>query len=256
MEMIELLAAGLPVRLSLRCAQTWRYFQDFRLSPASGSSFPSSSWLVLPPVDEAALEQEQKRLGSDPAFAEYSLLIESFGNPVLRFRRFLFHGVAIGWRGKAWILTGKSGVGKTTQLRHWMNLYGDEIRLISGDKALIEDRDDGLWVHPSPWTGKEGEHGSGCAALGGIVLLEQGTENSMQRLSPAEAVFPLFLQFLYRPLDRESVDLVCGYEESLLGSIPIWKLVNRGDESSAKLCHDFLLKEDGECATASGTASS
>ena len=256
METIELLAAGLPIRLTLRHSPTRRYFRRFLLEPFVASRFPSDAWLELPPVGEVALEQEQKRLGSDPAFAEYSLLIEAFGNPVLRFRRFLFHGVAIGWRGKALILTGKSGVGKTTQLRHWEALFGEEFRLISGDKALIEDRDDGLWVHPSPWTGKEGEHGSGCAALGGIVLLEQGTENSMQRLSPAEAVFPLFLQFLYRPLDRESVDLVCGYEESLLGPIPIWKLVNRGDESSAKLCHDFLLKEDGECATASGTASS
>ena len=256
METIELLAAGLPIRLTLRNSPTRRYFRRFLLEPSAASRFPSDAWLELPPVDESALQQEQKRLGSDPAFAEYSLLIEAFANPVLRFRRFLFHGVAIAWRGKAWILTGKSGVCKTTQLHHWETLYGEELHLISGDKALIEDRDDGLWVYPSPWTGKEGEYGSGCAALGGIVLLEQGTENSMQRLSPAEAVFPLFLQFLYRPLDREIVDLVCGYEESLLDSIPIWKLVNRGDEASAKLCHDYLLKEDGECATASGTVSS
>ena len=256
METIELLAAGLPVRLSLRCVQTRRYFQDFQLSPASGSSFPLSSWLVLPPVDEAALEQEQKRLGPDPAFAEYSLLIEAFGNPVLRCNRFLFFCVAIGWRGKVLILTGKSGVGKTTQLRHWMNLYGDEISLISGDKALIELREDALWVYPSPWTGKEGEHGFGCAPLGGIVLLEQGAENTIRRLSVSEAVFPLFLQFLYRPLDRESVDLVCAYEEQLLRTVPVWKLVNRGDEASAKLCHEYLMKEGEGWPTASGTASS
>ena len=256
METIELLAAGLPIRMTLRHSSTRRYFQRFVLETSAASRFPSDAWLALPPVDASALQQEQKRLGSDSAFAEYSLLIEAFGNPVLRFRRFLFHGVAIAWRGKAWILTGKSGVGKTTQLRHWRALFADEICLISGDKALIEDRDDGLWVNPSPWTGKEGEHGSGCAPLGGIVLLEQGTENSMQRLSPAEAVFPLFLQFLYRPLDRESVDRVCAYEEQLLHAVPVWKLVNRGDEASAKLCHDFLLKEDGECVTASETASS
>ena len=31
--------------------------------------------------------------------------------------------------------------------------------------------------------------------------------------------------------------------ERLLQTVPVWQLVNRGDEASARLCHDTLAKE-------------
>jgi hypothetical protein len=255
METIELIAAGLPVRMRLRSHATRRYFESFLLSGYEASAFPPDAWLELPPVDADALAREQERLGSGPSFAEYSLLIEAFANPVLRHSRFLFHGVSFRWQGKALILTGPSGVGKTTQHHHWLSQFGDQIELISGDKALIEVRDDAFLVHPSPWTGKEREEGTGCAPLGGIVLLEQGTENAMRPMTRGEAVFPLLLQFMYLPLDRDSLELVCAYEEKLLSAVPVWKLVNRGDPESAALCC-HTLKEDGRWTTASETESS
>jgi hypothetical protein len=255
METLEWIAAGLPVRVFVHNRATRRYFESFILDRDCSDTIPADSWLELPPVDADALVREQERLGSDPAFAEHSLLIEAFANPVLRYGRFLFHGVSFRWHGKALILTGLSGVGKTTQYHHWLSQFGSEIELISGDKSLIEVRDDSFLVHPSPWTGKEREQGTASAPLGGIVLLEQGTENTMRPLTRGEAVFPLLLQFLYRPVDTESLDLVCSYEEKLLSAIPVWKLVNRGDPESAALCY-HTLKEDGRWAIASATESS
>ena len=240
------------MRMRLRSHATRLYFTSFILDKDSTDAVPADSWLELSPVDAEALVREQERLGSGPSFAEYSLLIESFANPVLRHGRFLFHGVSFRWRGKALILTGLSGVGKTTQYHHWLSQFGDEIELISGDKALIEVRDDAFLVHPSPWTGKEREEGAGCAPLGGIVLLEQGEENTMRPLTRSEAVFPLLLQFMYRPLDTDSLDLVCAYEEKILATVPVWKLVNRGDPKSAALCY-HTLKEDGRWAIMSAT---
>lgn len=252
---MEWIAAGLPVRMRLRSQATRRYFESFILDRDEAAAFPPGSWLELPPVDAEALAHEHRRLGGSPSFAEYSLLIEAFANPVLRHSRFMFHGVSFRWQGKALILTGRSGVGKTTQYHHWLSQFGDQIELISGDKALIEVRDGAFYVHPSPWTGKEREQGSASAPLGGVVLLEQGSENIMRPLSRGEAVFPLLLQFLYLPLDRNSLELVCAYEEKLLSAVPVWKLVNRGDPESAALCC-HTLKEDGRWAIASATESS
>ena len=41
----------------------------------------------------------------------------------------------------------------------------------------------------------------------------------------------------------EDVRKICELEEKLLTKIPVWKLMNRGDKESAKLCHDTLLEE-------------
>ncbi len=202
--------------------------------------------LKIPPAAEEKLKAEQERLQSDPAFAEYSLLLEQTADPILRCYRFFFHGAAFIWRDKAFLFTGKSGVGKTTQLSHWLDLYGDEIEIINGDKPVIEycpGEKDRFIVHPSPWTGKENWTGTRSEELAGIILLEQGDHDEIRPIAVQKAVFPLFLQFLYVPDSTESVDLVCGYEEKLLKNIPVWKLINTGTASSARLTHDFLGKE-------------
>ena len=231
--------AGLSVQVSCQSRGTVTYFRDFEDADRDGRPFD----IVVPPVGREAILREKERLGSDLAFAEYSLLIEGFANRVLPHGRFLFHGAAFLWRGKAFILTGKSGVGKTTQLRHWKRMYPEEIRLINGDKPLVEVRDGRFYVHPSPWTGKEGWNGTVSGELAGIILLEQGKTDRIRRLPVKEAVFPVFLQFLYIPEGPEALDRVCAYEEALLEKVPVWKLVNRGGPASSALAHDTLLKE-------------
>ena len=215
------------------------YFKSF--IPTSVNQIQNDI-LDLLPVDKAHLKEETDRL-KDPFFAEYSLLIESVANAVLPLNQFFFHGAAFIWKESAYLFTGKSGIGKTTQLVNWMNLFPDEIEIINGDKPLIEIKDDKFNVHPSPWGGKEGFRGYKNAELKGIILLEQGDTDQISRLSIKDAVFPLFLQFLYKPDDLQSVDLVCQYEEKLLSSVPVWKLVNRGTEESALLTHSFLTQE-------------
>ena len=49
----------------------------------------------------------------------------------------VFHSAAFWWRGKAYLLTGPSGIGKSTQLRNWMDLYPKETELINGDKPIL-----------------------------------------------------------------------------------------------------------------------
>ena len=199
--------------------------------------------IIVPPVDKERLDEEIVRLDGDEPYAEYSLLIEPLSNLLLRHERFLFHGVAFLWHEKAFLITGQSGVGKSTQLRNWMKLYPNEIEIINGDKPVIENREGEFIVHPSPWTGKENWGGEKSATLAGIISLERASEDRIRRLRPQEAVFPMFLQFLYLPTDYESVDLVCSYEEQMLECAPIWQLSNTGTEDSARLTHQRLREE-------------
>ena len=98
-------------------------------------------------------------------------------------------------------------------------------------------------MHPSPWRGKENMGSMRSAPLGGIIMLKQGQENAMRRVEPQEAVAELFMQFLFTRSTPLDVRRVCALEERLLQTVPVWQLVNRGDEASARLCHDTLAKE-------------
>lgn len=228
--------AGHPVRLALTIPGTRRLFGEY-LTEAEGETFDirltrdymeENRWIVTPQTRDD--------------FLEFQTLMLATANHLLAHDRALFHGVSFLWRGRAWIITAPSGTGKTTQLRHWLGMLPREVQVINGDKALLECRADGtVWVHSSPWRGKEriGVPRRG-GPLGGVILLEQGEENIITRLSPADAVFDLFVEFISIPETVEQIRLQRDILEKMLDAAPVWKLINRGDEASARLTQDTL----------------
>lgn len=163
---------------------------------------------------------------------------------LLPYGRCFFHGCAFQWNGKAYIFIAPSGTGKSTQFLLWKLVYGNEIRILNGDKPVLEFRqDDSIWVHPSPWQGKENVGRMESAKLGGLIYLQKSQENHIERMTAKEAVLPVLRQFLFSATSGRDVLSVCAMEEKLLTKVPVWRLDNRGDEASAILCHDFIEKE-------------
>ena len=176
------------------------------------------------------------------SFLEFQSLMLATGNELLLHNRALFHGAAILWKEKVWIFTAPSGTGKTTQVRHWKKLVKSTAKIINGDKPFLECRDDGfVWVHSSPWRGKEKYGRPGLSApLGGIILLEQGNENQIMKMAPEEAVIPLFIEFVSYPENTEQIKHQADILDHVLSNVPVWKLVNLGDEDSAELTIETL----------------
>ena len=181
---------------------------------------------------------------------EYFLLHLVVSNALLPFNRCVFHGTAFLWHDKAWLFSAPSGTGKTTQFRQWRRLYRDEVKIINGDKPILQFCDDGtIMVHPSPWKGKERMASMLKAPLGGIIYLQQGKENTIERMDSLDAAEPIYRQFLFLPETEEAVRRVCRMEDKLLRNIPVWELVNKGDAQSAELTHHTLTKwlEENPC---------
>lgn len=203
---------------------------------------------VLPVVkmqpDEIELMKEdypRRYLGD---FSEFNALVYTFTEALLPYNCFCFHGAVFLWRGKAVLFTAPSGTGKTTQYLNWKQLYGDEIEVICGDKPVLKFEEDGsVWVHPSPWTGKEGYGGCASAQLAAIIFLEQGRTNKLRRMEIKEAVCPIMNEVLTLFPNEKSCRKIAELEEKLLDRIPIYKLINTGDLESARITHKQLLKE-------------
>ena len=176
------------------------------------------------------------------SFIEFQCLMLKTGNELLAHKRALFHGAALLWKEKPWIITAPSGTGKTTQLRHWRHLLKREVRIINGDKPFLECKKDGsVCVHSSPWKGKEKYGLDGLIApLGGIILLEQGKENIIERLDVNKAVLPLYCEFISLPENDMQIRVQTEILNHILEAVPVWKLTNTGDEESAKLTINTL----------------
>ena len=229
--------AGVEVPLAFQFPETKPLFQPY-LCPAAGDRMPVS-------VGEDCWDR-LRALGVETApdpREEFHQLIGPVSAFLLKYGRCLFHGAAFLWHGAAWIITGPSGVGKTTQLLLWQKLFGHEVELINGDKPVLECRaDQSVWVHPSPWNGKEQFSGSKSGKLAGIVLLEQADRNEISRMDLRACMMPVYCQFLYLADHEEEIRAVGRMQDVLLRNVPVWKLRNRGDRDSAALTHDTLLR--------------
>lgn len=233
---------GTNITYSLVYEDTRKYFRGYAVA--------KSAQIII----QVTREYMQKNIwlvnGEDVenSLLEFHCLMLATGTKILADRRALFHGAAFLWNGLAWIITAPSGTGKTTQLRNWLQILGHDVRTINGDKPFMECRDDGtVWVYSSPWRGKEGYgHPGMCAKLGGIILLEQGKENKITRMTQSDAVVPLLGEIIATWDNTDIIQGACTVLNSMLNAVPVWKLVNTGDLDSTQLTIDTLAEELGK----------
>ena len=194
-------------------------------------------------IEDDMQRRDLPKLDLSDDYVEFRTLTELTSHYVLRYGCCFFHAAAFLWHGRAWLLSGPSGVGKSTQFLNWQRCFPGEITVICGDMPLLERRKDGIiWAHPSPWNGKErlGSKASPSAPLGGLVVLEQGLDNRIAPLSARDAIPALISQFILRPDTEAEILALTGLMDAMLRSVPIWKLINRGDDDSTALLRQSL----------------
>ena len=81
------------------------------------------------------------------------------------------HSASILYRGKAWLFSGRSGMGKSTHVNLWKESVGTPV--INGDLNLIAVSETAPVVCGIPWCGTSGISDPGTYPLGGIILLHQ-----------------------------------------------------------------------------------
>lgn len=231
---IEIEISGLSMHIGLRFAKTADFFHGYIVNDDCGDCD------VYVPEEDVSLYPLICPDGTLDPRSEFYMLMARASEFLLQQGRILFHGVSFLWRGRAWIITAESGVGKTTQLRHWQRLFGDEIVVINGDKCVIRHEDGRVFVDPCPWAGKEGDAGFTGGELAGIICLVQAAENTIERISPRNSAIRVFSQFLFLADDASQVRAAARIEEAMLEASPVWLLKNLGDEASALLTHQTL----------------
>ena len=192
------------------------------------------------------------------AHMEYSLLSVHFSDALLAFDRVLFHGVALRCHDKAYLICAGSGVGKSTQAYYLRKLRPGEFGIICGDRPILEFRKslppagevsahgalaDEVYVHPSPWNGKENWHDADGAPLAGVIVLVRGDENKFEALSKNNAVLPLYPQFIHTACKKENIYRVAAMETCLVNSVPIWKLTTFQVPDSTNLLLENLFND-------------
>lgn len=160
----------------------------------------------------------------------------------LHFGTLFLHASQIAYNGKGILFAAPSGTGKTTQARLWQEFCGAEI--ICNDRTLLR-KHGGVWhTYGYPLDGSEPVRSGAVNRLGCVVLLEQGKENRVQRLSPGKAVGPLMRQAVMDCWSAEAREGVMNLLFSLLEDVPVFLLSCTPDQHAVEVLKGKLEEEE------------
>lgn len=116
----------------------------------------------------------------DPRMGEFVswLLMVVFGQVGVQHRRILIHASVIAYQQKQGIaFLGKSGTGKSTHSRLWLQHIPDT-ELLNDDNPVVRFEEDGkVMIYGTPWSGKTPCYNNKCVELKGFVRLQQAPYN-------------------------------------------------------------------------------
>ena len=155
---------------------------------------------------------------------------------LLRRDAFLMHCAVIEYEGRGYAFAAPSGTGKTTHIRLWQTLFGeDRVTIVNGDKPILRCMDGKMYAYGTPWCGKEGYQTNTRVPLHALCFLERAAHNRICRLSDTEAMPRLFAQLMI----VDSTDLARQMElmDRLVTLVPMYKLDCNMDTEAAKVAY-------------------
>ncbi len=172
-------------------------------------------------IDKESVYGEKDDLLGWQGNVDISALLQRIADEYIDFDTLLMHGAAIAYENQAYIFTAPSGTGKTTHIAKWLDNCSDAF-VINGDKPFIKFSDNGRpLVYGSPWAGKENEFANTMVSLKAIIFLERNEDNSIYKISFAEA-FPVLLKQIYRPANEEKMRKTLKLIQKLNTGVSFW----------------------------------
>ena len=191
---------------------------------------------------DAELEEERARteIEFSNGYLESIVVYRKIAEILPKYDAFVFHGAILNYNGEAYAFTARSGVGKTTHTRLWLQEFSGDVHYLNGDKPIIRIIDGKPYAAGTPWRGKENYGVNEMAPLKGIALLDRGEKNTAQQIDTAVAVLRLVSQ-IYLPTEREAVHLTMRLADKIIRSVRFIELKCNMDREAAHIARKALI---------------
>lgn len=160
--------------------------------------------------------------------------------------RVIFHGVALKYRGKGYVLTAPSGTGKSTHAFLWQRYLGRAAHILSGDKPVISGGGEcgaNVTVWGSPWGGKERLFENDSAPLAGVCLVTRGRTCGIERVQPVDFLETMMRQ-TFVPADDPAATRALEVIDAVLVNVPLWRLTCDISEDAVRTSFEAMTGLD------------
>ena len=175
--------------------------------------------------------------GVEPRFGLNNSLMLLYAFASARHGALEMHASVVMNGGKGYLFLGKSGTGKSTHSRLWLeNIPGTE--LLNDDNPILRLMPDGsARVFGSPWSGKTPCYKAQDVPAGAVVRIRQAPFNKIERLPLIQSYASLMASASgFRPIPGLAD---CWHKtlEGLCSQVPCYVLDCLPDADAARLCH-------------------
>lgn len=200
---------------------------------------------ITPDIDLDSFKSELVKINNNenttPQMLEYTQKGAEFFESMLSFDGFVLHSCAIEYKGKAYLFTGNSGVGKSTHAKMWRECFKNEVCYINEDKPIIRQLDGEFLACGNPFSGKYDNNKNIMLPIAGVCVIEKASKNSITQLDSKEAFSVLMSQTLTY-LDGENISILLRLLDSFLRNVKVYRLQCTISKEAAKIAYEEMAK--------------
>ncbi len=153
----------------------------------------------------------------------------------------MMHASVIKNGQEGYLFLGKSGTGKSTHSRLWIEyIKGSE--LLNDDNPVVRIVHGEATVFGSPWSGKTPCYRNDQALLNGIVKLNQAAENQIKKLALLQAYATVLPACSSMRWEEKIASGIHRTVEKLVSTVPCYRLDCLPDKAAAELCAATIIE--------------
>lgn len=157
------------------------------------------------------------------------------------FDTLMVHASVIRYNGGGYMFLGRSGTGKSTHSRLWLENIEDT-ELLNDDNPVIRVMDGKAVIYGTPWSGKTHCYKNESVPLKAVVRLSQAPYNRIVRNMPLQAYASLMPSCSCMRWDRTSTDALHKTVEKVISAVACWHLECLPDADAALTCHHAVSR--------------
>jgi len=169
------------------------------------------------------------------------MLMVAFGQAALSFQAILIHASALVYGENGVAFLGKSGTGKSTHSRLWIENLGAEL-LNDDNPAVRLDERGSVMIYGTPWSGKCACYINRGLPLKALVRLRQSPANHIKLKNGIGALIAVLPSCTALRWNKTLFTKMNDTLEKMLGSVQVAELDCRPDAEAARLCADHIYK--------------
>ncbi|WP_437920470.1 hypothetical protein [Sphingobacterium sp. LRF_L2] len=171
------------------------------------------------------------------------LLMVAFAQGVLKFSTILIHASVVEGEGMAVAFLGKSGTGKSTHSRLWLQ-HNTGFHLLNDDNPAVRIGEGGkVHVYGTPWSGKTHCYRNLGLPLAAVVRLSQAKQNQFSWKKGKEALITLLPSGSALRWNTQLFSAMTSIFQVLSVQVPIGHLACLPDAAAARLCYAQIIEQ-------------